>query len=485
MLNIKQKFSTLQNVKNINFLHYLFLCVFSLLILLPGLNSIPVIDRDEAHFAQATRQMLQTGNYGQIRFQDTTRFQKPPGINWLQAISVKLFSCEDANVIWPYRLPSILCALLSVFFTFYLGKLLFNPKVAFLGSIFLASSLLFVIEAHMAVIDSALLFSVMLMQCSLWKIFDSYFSKSQLNQIWIFLFWFAMSFGFLLKGVTPLIAILTITTISLIERNYKWLKSLKPIAGLMFFSFFTLLWVYVVNQAENTNYLMQMFNKDLLPKLKGGHESHGKPPFFHLAILFFTFWPAILFFPQGFKYAFQQRKDKAVYFLLAWIIPTWIFFEVMPTKLPQYVLPTFPAIALICANIKNINFKKINFRGFLFLFSLLMYPIVFTMILPNIEQLWLTKKINNVIEEKNYGNLHLTVLGFAEPSLVFYRNTKNITFTNANDLSSYNADLLLIEKNRFKSFNREDFVILDEIKGFNYSKGKWTELVLTQYAKKT
>lgn len=478
--NIQQKLFALKNYKNLNFVLYLFLILFSLCILLPGIQSIPVIDRDEAHFAQATRQMLQTGNYGQIRFQDTTRFQKPPGINWLQAISVKAFSSKDANVIWPYRLPSIISALLSILLTYYLGQSIFDKKTALLGSVFLGSSFLFVIEAHMAVIDSALLFSVVLMQCSLWKMFDSYFNKQDLNKLWIFFFWFALAFGFLLKGVTPLIAVLTILSLSILEKDYKWLNILKPFSGLIFFTAFTLIWVYIVNHAENTNYLLQMFNKDLLPKLKGGHESHGKPPLFHLALLVFTFWPAILFFPNGFKFAWKNRNKRSVYFLLSWIIPTWGFFELMPTKLPQYVLPTFPAIALLCGNLKNLNLENLKFKILFFIFSLLAYPLLFLKIFPDLDDLWVSKKINNVIEQKNYTNPHLTVVGFAEPSLVFYRNTKNVTFTN--DMESYKLhdDLLLIEKNLFKNLSSENYMIVDEIKGFNYSKGKWIELVLAK-----
>ena len=69
--------------------NYLLLGLFSLLIFMPGIAKMPVIDRDEAHFAQASRQMLQTGNYFQIRFQRIPVLQKPPGINWLQAASGK------------------------------------------------------------------------------------------------------------------------------------------------------------------------------------------------------------------------------------------------------------------------------------------------------------------------------------------------------------------------------------------------------------
>ena len=87
---------------------YLLLTLLCLALYLPGIFTVPVVDRDEAHFAQATKQMLETGNYFQIRFQDKTRFQKPPGINWLQALSVKVFSSTESTAIWPYRIPSVL-----------------------------------------------------------------------------------------------------------------------------------------------------------------------------------------------------------------------------------------------------------------------------------------------------------------------------------------------------------------------------------------
>jgi len=85
---------------------------FALLLLLclilyaPGLASIPPVDRDEARFAQATRQMLETGDFIRIRFQEEAHNKKPIGIHWLQAAAVALFSTPGSTAIWPYRLPS-------------------------------------------------------------------------------------------------------------------------------------------------------------------------------------------------------------------------------------------------------------------------------------------------------------------------------------------------------------------------------------------
>ncbi|KTC66098.1 dolichyl-phosphate-mannose-protein mannosyltransferase [Legionella adelaidensis] len=327
----------------------LLLLIFSVVLFLPGIVSLPVIDRDEAHFAQASRQMLQSGQYFQIRFQDTTRFQKPPGINWLQAASVNLFSHPEATKIWPYRFPSFLGAFLSILLTFLFTKRFLGKQAALLSSALLASTLLLSVETHMAVIDASLLSSVLLMQGALWVIYHGFKSQQKVHWCWSLLFWLAMSYGMVLKGVTPLVGLLTIVTLCLWEKKISWLKEIHLFAGLGLFLLLSLTWVFLVNSAENSNYLVQMLHKDLLPKLQGGHESHGKPPLFHLAILPLTFWPASLFLWQGVSYALGNKNTAVVRFLLCWILPTWIFFELMPTKLPQYVLPTFPALAILCA----------------------------------------------------------------------------------------------------------------------------------------
>ncbi|TAL59310.1 MAG: phospholipid carrier-dependent glycosyltransferase, partial [Legionella sp.] len=230
---------------------YFLLLIFSLLLLLPGIASLPVIDRDEAHFTQATRQMIQNNNYFQIRFQDITRFQKPPGINWLQAASVKVFSHADAKTMWPYRLPSLLGALFSVLFTYFFARRFYDPKTAAMGAGLLACALLLVAEAHMAVIDSMLLFSVVLMQGALWVIYE----KEDSHWGWALCFWLALSFGLVLKGVTPLVAVLSIITLCIIDKKVSFLKRLHPIKGFILFLGLTLTWLWGVNEAEHSNYL--------------------------------------------------------------------------------------------------------------------------------------------------------------------------------------------------------------------------------------
>src|SRR5882762_9139158 len=104
---------------------YLLLAGLCLLLYLPGISAIPPLDRDEARFAQATRQMLETGDFVRIRFQDSSRNNKPAGIYWAQAAAVSLFGTPDATAIWPYRIPSLLAGMAAVMLTFACGARLF------------------------------------------------------------------------------------------------------------------------------------------------------------------------------------------------------------------------------------------------------------------------------------------------------------------------------------------------------------------------
>src|SRR5689334_6591375 len=141
----------------------LVLVLLCLALWLPGFFAIPASDRDEARFAQATRQMLESHDLVRIRFQDEERNKKPVGIHWLQAASVK--AMEELHLswrgeIWPYRLPSLAGALLAVLATFHWGRTLVGRRAAFLGAAMLGSCLLLVVEAHIAKTDAALLASV-------------------------------------------------------------------------------------------------------------------------------------------------------------------------------------------------------------------------------------------------------------------------------------------------------------------------------------
>src|SRR3984885_14804602 len=103
---------------------HLLLGILCLCLYVPGIAAIPVLDRDEARFAQATRQMLESGDFLHIRFQDEARNNKPAGIYWLQAAAVGALSTPESTAVWPYRVPSLIGASPAVIFPFGFGRAL-------------------------------------------------------------------------------------------------------------------------------------------------------------------------------------------------------------------------------------------------------------------------------------------------------------------------------------------------------------------------
>ena len=140
---------------------FILLIVVALLAFLPGFFQIPPIDRDEARFAQATKQMVESGDYVDIRFQDEVRYKKPVGIYWLQAAVVKTaqaLGLPDAlTTIWLYRIPSLFGAIGAVLLTYWTALAFISRRAALLAGLMLACSFMLGVEARLAKTDAMLL----------------------------------------------------------------------------------------------------------------------------------------------------------------------------------------------------------------------------------------------------------------------------------------------------------------------------------------
>lgn len=327
---------------------YLLLGLLCLALYAPGQATLPPVDRDEARFAQATRQMLETGDFVRIRFQAEPRNKKPAGIYWLQAASVAVFSDVESREIWPYRLPSALGAAAAVLLTFGLGQALVGRRAAFLGAALLASSLALVVEAHMAKTDAMLLAAVVAAQGALARIYLAAREGRGTGAGPPLLFWAALGFGMLIKGpIAPMIAVLTLVALKLSDRSTPLLRLLRPAWGAPLALAFVLPWLIAVSLVDDSGFIGQAVREDLLAKLFSGQEAHGFPPGYYLLLLVVTFWPGSLFVWHGLRWAWRGRAEPALRFCLAWIVPAWLLFELVPTKLPHYVLPLYPALALL------------------------------------------------------------------------------------------------------------------------------------------
>ena len=328
---------------------YAVLAVLCLALYLPGFFSIPPTDRDESRFAQASKQMIATGDYVDIRYQDTPRHKKPIGIYWLQAASVQLLNADAPEEIWAYRVPSLLGAVGAVLLTFWAGAALFGRRAAFLGAAILGACVVLGAEARIAKTDAVLLATIVAAQGALARLYLAGERKPETRAM-AALFWTALGLGILVKG--PIIVMVcgaAILFLVAVERRAGWLRGLRALPGVLWMLLLVAPWLIAITVATDGAFWTESVGTDLLGKVTRGQESHGAPPGSYLAAFWLTFWPFSFLAALAVPWLWLNRKRPEVLFCIAWIAPAWVIFEVVATKLPHYVLPTYPAIALLTA----------------------------------------------------------------------------------------------------------------------------------------
>jgi len=317
---------------------------------LPGLMAMPPLDRDEARFAQATAQMLESRDYVVIRFQDAPRFKKPVGIHWLQAVSVSTLSSPEARQIWAYRIPSLLGAMLTAAACAWGAGALFDRRTALFAGAMLGASLLVSTEAFIAKTDSALTGATTLAMAALARLYAAQRGGPPAGRGVIWIFWIALGVATLIKGpVGPMVAFLAMITLAVWDRRTGWLAGLKWWWGLIVVLAIVGPWAGAVTVATDGGFWSEAVGSDLAPKLAGGQESHGAPPGYHLLLTPLLSFPMTLLLPAAAVAAWRHRAEPGVRFALAWLIPTWIVFEALPTKLPHYLMPAYGGLAWLAA----------------------------------------------------------------------------------------------------------------------------------------
>ena len=108
-------------------------------------------------------------------------------------------------------------------------------------------------------------------------------------------------------------------------------------------------WFIAIMRRAGESFLQDSVGQDLLGKMFQGQETHGAPPGYYLVLFWLTFWPAAPLAAVAAPAVWRHRREAATRFLLAWLVPSWIVFELVVTKLPHYVLPLYPAIAILIA----------------------------------------------------------------------------------------------------------------------------------------
>lgn len=369
------------------------LVLLLLAVYVPGMISIPVVDRDEARFAQASRQMFESfalpeqsrdeqaiepddsgrlrggmhaGNWAVPMVGQRPRLAKPPLIYWLQSTSAALLTGFEplADRIWHYRVPSVASAILACLLTWRLGVRSGHARAGLLAGALLGVCPMVVWDANQARADQLLLATTTAAMAALYAV------RHSPRKGWAapILFWIAMGAGVLTKGpITPMIAGLTVLAFCAIARDWRWLGRTRPLLALVILPAMLAPWVIESVRIVGWDTLVSIWTDETIGRSAEPKEGHWGPPGYHFVLLAVLFWPGSLITlyalgaavkrairQPGDTTRLQRWKSRAVaddttLFLLCWIIPSWIVFELVGTKLPHYTLPLYPAVALLTA----------------------------------------------------------------------------------------------------------------------------------------
>ena len=347
------------------------LLAVALLGFLPGFFSIPPVDRDEARFAQATKQMVESRDYVDIRFQDEVRYKKPVGVYWVQAAVVNAASVlgfpRAASTIWLYRIPSLIGSIAAVLLTYWTALAFVPRRAAVLSALMMASCVLLGIERLLAKTDAMLLMTVVAAMGAMARAYlPPQRERLDAAGAWTVaaIFWTALAAGVLLKGPLIIMVVgLAALALIVVDRSATWLLTLKPLAGVIWFAVLVLPWFVAIVGRSGDAFLAQSVGEDLLAKIFTGQESHGAPPGYYFILFWVTFWPGATLAALATPGVWRTRRESAVKFLLAWLVPSWLVFELVMTKLPHYVLPLYPAIAILIAGV--IDARALSRKPFL------------------------------------------------------------------------------------------------------------------------
>jgi 4-amino-4-deoxy-L-arabinose transferase-like glycosyltransferase len=324
---------------------------------LPGFFSIPPTDRDESRFAQATKQMIESGDYVDIRYQDDVRYKKPVGIYWLQAGVVKTAQAlgvpQALGTIWLYRIPSLIGAIAAVMLTYWAALAFVSRRAAVLAGLMMASCLLLSVEGRIAKTDAALLATIVAAMGAMGRLYlPEQRQHLDTRTSWVLpaIFWTAMAGGIMLKGpVIVMFVALAALTLAIVDRSARWLLALRPAVGLIWLALLVLPWFIAIIERSGESFFSESIGHDFLSKIGSGQESHGAPPGTYLLLFWATFFPGAMLATPAVPAIWAARREPGAKFLLAWVVPAWIVLELVITKLPHYVLPLYPAIAILLA----------------------------------------------------------------------------------------------------------------------------------------
>lgn len=310
------------------------------------LGARTLVPTDEGRYAEMAREMAVSGDWITPRLNGIKYFEKPPLQTWMNALTFRALGLGE----WQARLWTGLCGLFGILLTAYTGRRVFSPRVGLYAGLVLASSFLWAAMSHINTLDMGLAAMMTLTLCALLLAQHPGASATE-HRYWMLACWSGMALAVLSKGLIGIVLPAGVLALYVLAtRNWALLKRLQILIGLPLFLAITAPWFILVS-LKNPEFPYFFFIHEHFQRFTSTvHHREGAWHYF-IPILLLGILPWIGLMPQSLWNARRQTTDilQPRILLLLWTVLIFVFFSISGSKLPSYILPIFPAMALLIA----------------------------------------------------------------------------------------------------------------------------------------
>ena len=486
-------------MKSINYALLFFGCI---LFHVAGTWSIPLIDRDEPRFAEASREMIERSEYIVPHFNNQLRLDKPPLAYWAQVASYRIFGESD----FAARFPSAVAAALVAMSILAWGSRIGGNHVGWWAAIIFTLSLQTFVHAKAAVADMWL---VLFMTTAHWSAYelvrDRLWPTDQASTLkhqtlfWWFVLYLSLALGFLAKGPIAWTPLLTLAAMKLLVGDVQLAKRCKFVRGILLMLAIVALWGVPALIQTDGEFFRIGIGRHVVGRSFGAMEGHGANSLgiyllllpFYFATIFASFFPWSIKLPALAKKLWRSRdrtypehSRRIDIYLITGAAIIFVIFSLIKTKLPHYTLPAFPLLSLLLAR------HLIDHRQFLNRCAIVtasIYLVVALFVVPPATRAFPAAQLFRQTRDQLRPEMEFGAVDFQEPSLVWYfRSRVHGWMTPLNQQSAA----------EFMQKNGGRFVILPTIsvakifpnlpatwkhfpmQGFNLAKGRDVDLTL-------
>ena len=324
-------------------LHVLLLTALCGALYFPYLGSIPFFDKGEPREALAVQDIVQRGEW-LVPLKRATIPSKPPLFHWSAALVARLTGSMTETTI---RFPSALYATLGVLLIYWLGRKIYDAETGLLGAAILATMMTYQDQALSARVDMTLCFFVILSLALFFSLYRGHLK----NPLCFYVFYAVVGIGTLAKG--PLSGVLTALvagTFALVERRWDLIRKFSFHPGIILMIVLASAWYVIAVTRGGEGFFDRQILEENLSRFVGG-SGHSRPLYYYIPYLFSQTLPWGFFLPILLWDLFRKgfRESGAAVFLKVWFLAMFVFFSVSVGKRPVYLLPLYPAVALLLA----------------------------------------------------------------------------------------------------------------------------------------